>query len=543
MTNRNTLFATILSVLICFGLVSRAQAAEGDIGGGNTVEGFHALNNSTVTGGFNSGFGWYAGGFMTTGQFNTAAGAGALDVNITGNSNSAFGTGALLLNVGHHADDNTAVGTNALLHNSFSNTSPATATENTGVGFMALYSNMDGGANTAVGSGALESNLASANTAVGAGALSDNTTAVDNTAIGIAALTNNHTAPDNTAIGAYALAANDSDKSGVGEANTALGSEALNDNVRGKRNTAVGAFALLHNDTTNNAMGNRNTAVGTGSLFNNTDGAQNTAVGDDALLGNDVGVNNTALGFKAADAAIGSLSSLNTVVGALAGSNDSGPGITTGFGNVVVGAQAGQHIQAGSGNVYIGSHVDPLMGESFTIRINDGFAPAPGASASGCFIANIAGKTTGPPANSASVFIDLITGQLGTVASSERYKKDIAPMGKSSEVIYSLNPVTFHYKGDEANTPEWGLIAEEVAKVNPALAAVEKDGKPMTVRYEQINAMLLNEFLKEHKAFVEEHRTVEELKKQVAALTAGLQKVSAQLEVSKRAPQVVVNKP
>ena len=103
--------------------------------------------------------------------------------------------------------------------------------------------------------------------------------------------------------------------------------------------------------------------------------------------------------------------------------------------------------------------------------------------------------------------------------------------------------MTFHYKGDEANTPEWGLIAEEVAKVNPALAAVEKDGKPMTVRYEQINAMLLNEFLKEHKAFVEEHRTVEELKKQVAALTAGLQKVSAQLEVSKRAPQVVVNKP
>ena len=115
-------------------------------------------------------------------------------------------------------------------------------------------------------------------------------------------------------------------------------------------------------------------------------------------------------------------------------------------------------------------------------------------------------------------------------------------MDKTSEVIFSLRPVTFHYKGDVTNTPEWGLIAEEVAKVTPDLIILAKEGKPRSVRYEQIDAMLLNEFLKEHKAFVEEHRTVEELKKQVAALTAGLQKVSAQLEVGKSAPQVVENK-
>jgi hypothetical protein len=142
-----------------------------------------------------------------------------------------------------------------------------------------------------------------------------------------------------------------------------------------------------------------------------------------------------------------------------------------------------------------------------------------------------------------------VDGQLGTVPSSARYKKDIDPMGKSSEAIYSLRPVTFHYKGDETNMPCFGLIAEEVEKVHPDLILKDKEGKPMTVRYEQINAMLLNEFLKEHKAFIEEHRTVQEqgariarLEKQIKALTAGLQKVSAQLEVSSPARQVVENK-
>jgi len=109
------------------------------------------------------------------------------------------------------------------------------------------------------------------------------------------------------------------------------------------------------------------------------------------------------------------------------------------------------------------------------------------------------------------------------------------------EALFALKPVTFHYKReiDPASTPQLGLVAEEVEKVNPDLVVRDKEGKPYSVRYDQVNAMLLNEFLKEHKACVEEHRTVEELKKEVAALTAGLQKVSAQLEESKAAPQMV----
>src|SRR5262249_14135366 len=134
-------------------------------------------------------------------------------------------------------------------------------------------------------------------------------------------------------------------------------------------------------------------------------------------------------------------------------------------------------------------------------------------------------------------------GQLGTAPSSARFKDEIKPIDKTSEAILRFNPVTFRYKKelDPKGIPQFGLVAEEVEKVDPALITRDRDGKPYTVRYDAVNAMLLNEFLKEHKAFVEEHRTVEELKKQVAALTAGLQKVSAQLEVSKAAPQTVLN--
>jgi predicted ribosome quality control (RQC) complex YloA/Tae2 family protein len=131
-------------------------------------------------------------------------------------------------------------------------------------------------------------------------------------------------------------------------------------------------------------------------------------------------------------------------------------------------------------------------------------------------------------------------GQLGTVASSERFKKDIATMDKASEGILSLRPVTFHYKSDTKSTPQFGLVAEEVAKVNPDLVMRDKNGEIYTVRYDAVNAMLLNEFLKEHDAFVQEQRKVQLLEKQVEKLTAGLQKVSDQLEQSKAAPQAVV---
>ena len=147
------------------------------------------------------------------------------------------------------------------------------------------------------------------------------------------------------------------------------------------------------------------------------------------------------------------------------------------------------------------------------------------------WISNIYGVTT-QSGTSAPVIVSN-TGQLGTVASSERFKKNIS-MEKSSEAILSLRPVTFHYKTDTQDIPQFGLIAEEVAKVNPALVLPDKDGRPYTVRYDAVNAMLLNEFLKEH-------RKVEQLQKQVEALTAGLQKVSAQLELNRAVPQTVLN--
>jgi septal ring factor EnvC (AmiA/AmiB activator) len=167
-------------------------------------------------------------------------------------------------------------------------------------------------------------------------------------------------------------------------------------------------------------------------------------------------------------------------------------------------------------------------------------------------------NTTTENATTAPVIVSA-DGQLGTVVSSERFKKDIAGMEKSSEAILSLRPVTFHYKTDRKGTPQFGLIAEEVAKVDPALVLTDKEGKPFTVRYEAVNAMLLNEFLKEHKAFLKEQgkvakqeATITQLKaelqataarqqKQIEMLSAGLQKVNAQLQVSKAAPRTVSN--
>ena len=165
------------------------------------------------------------------------------------------------------------------------------------------------------------------------------------------------------------------------------------------------------------------------------------------------------------------------------------------------------------------------------------------------FVAGIDGSTVG--ASNAPVLINP-NGQLGTGVSSARFKKDIDPMGKTSEAIFSLKPVTFHYKGDETNIPQFGLIAEEVAKVNPALILVDKEGKPYSVRYEQVNAMLLNEFLKEHRK-VEKlqddfQNTVAQQQKEIRALTtqlkeqgAQIQKVSAQIQTNKPALQMVVN--
>jgi Chaperone of endosialidase len=156
-----------------------------------------------------------------------------------------------------------------------------------------------------------------------------------------------------------------------------------------------------------------------------------------------------------------------------------------------------------------------------------------------CFIGNIRDVQT-QNADAIPVVIDS-AGQLGTASSSAKFKKEIKPMDKASEAVLGLKPVTFDYKSDKTATPQFGLIAEEVAKVNPDLVVRDKNGEIYTVRYDAVNAMLLNEFLKEHKTVQDQGATIAELKQEIAALAAGLQKVSAQLEANKPAPQVVNN--
>ena len=214
-----------------------------------------------------------------------------------------------------------------------------------------------------------------------------------------------------------------------------------------------------------------------------------------------------------------------------------------------MGAGAGGNLTTGSNNIDIGNR--GVAGESDTIRIGTT------GTHTNTFIAGISGVTV---AGGVGVIVDT-NGQLGTVVSSARFKDEIKPMDKASEAILALKPVTFRYKHelDPEGIPQFGLVAEEVEKVNPDLVARDDQGKPYTVRYEAVNAMLLNEFLKEHRKVEKQQATIAELKstvaqqqkgfqsrlaeqqKQLEALTAGLQKVSAQLEASKPAPQVVNN--
>jgi trimeric autotransporter adhesin len=386
---------------------------------------------------------------------------------------------------------NTAEGTNALKN-------LTTGTGNTAAGWYSLFTNSTGSFNTAVGAGTLLLNTSVENTAAGAGALLSNTTGNRNTASGAFALLNNATGFNNTATGANALLSNT-----AGNNNTATGLNALLANTTGNSNTANGAFALFDNTT-----GNNNTANGVNALRSNTTGANSTATGENALGANTTGNSNTANGYFALSS--NSAGGNNVAIGNSALDNN-----TTGVGNTALGFGAGDTQTTGSNNVYIGSGMSGVAGE------NDS-----------CYIRSIFGQTS---AGGNQVFINN-NNKLGTMTSSKRFKKDICPMDKASETLFSLKPVLFRYKKeiDLAGTSQFGLVAEDVEKVNPDLVVRDKEGKPYSVRYDQVNAMLLNEFLKEH-------REVQELKKQVAALTAGLQKVSAQLEASKPAPQVVKN--
>src|SRR6266481_3118358 len=261
-----------------------------------------------------------------------------------------------------------------------------------------------------------------------------------------------------TAAGDHALQAL---TSGVG--NTALGTFSLFSVTTGSFNTAVGAGALDLNTA------DSNTATGAAALLFNTTGTENTANGTAALELNETGSQNTASGAFALFS--NTTGNFNTAIGHNTLANN-----TTGSNNVVLGNGSGGGITTVNGVICIGS--------------------AGANVASSCFIAQIRGKTT-HNANAIPVVIDSAD-QLGTLSSSRRFKKEITPMDKASEAILALKPVTFHYKSDETNTPCFGLIAEEVAQVNPDLVVRDDKGEIYTVRYDAVNAMLLNEFLKEH---------------------------------------------
>ena len=367
------------------------------------------------------------------------------------------------------------------------------------------------------------------NTAKGQNALLGLTTGTFNTAIGLFSLQSLTDGSFNTGVGAGTLFSNTADQ------NTATGAGALFSTATGFANTANGAFALF-----SNTFGNGNTAVGNQALFNSTAGGENTAVGNTALVSNTVGQLNTAVGF-------GSLvhnttGSQNTAIGVAALVSN-----TTGTGNTAVGGLgACRNVESASNVICIGADVA-------------------GADVSNtCFIGSIRGVTT-QNADAIPVVIDS-GGQLGTVSSSQRFKNQIKPMDKVSESLLRLTPVTFHYKSDKTNTAQFGLIAEEVAKVNPDLVVRDNKGEIYTVRYDAVNAMLLNEFLKEHRKveaqksrLEKQETTISELKSIVAqqgkgfeselaeqrqaikVLTAGLEKVNARLYRSTSAAKAVAD--
>jgi len=325
-----------------------------------------------------------------------------------------------------------------------------------------------------------------------------------------------------------------------GASNCAFGSGALYLNRNGAFNTAIGRSALFnntssdntavgHNALTSNSDGFQNTATGTNALAGNSGGSFNTAIGVVALLVNNTGSNNTAIGVGALVKDISGAA--NTAIGQDALAN------STGSNNIALGTTAGWNVTTAHNVICIGT-----TGQN----VNDSF-----------YIGNV--FETSIDADNLPVRIDF-RGRLGTQSSSRRFKDHIAPMDEASETILALRPVTFHYKDDSKCRPEFGLIAEEVAQVDPNLVARDKEGKPYTVRYDQVNAMLLNEFLKEHKkvqqleaASAQQRNdfeaTIAELRKEMAGVVARsrdqeekIQKVSAQVELNKTVSRKVANK-
>jgi hypothetical protein len=369
------------------------------------------------------------------------------------------------------------------------------------------------GSNTAEGTQALQSLTTGVwNTALGFQALFSDTTGSSNTATGLRSLFSNVSGANNTATGVLALGGNTN-----GFNNTAIGWSALRVNATGAHNTAVGVNALFNNNTSGN------TAVGRDALFANTTGGNNNAFGRGALDSNTTGPFNNAHGNGALGDNINGFG--NNAFGDFALGNN-----VTGDANTAIGDLAGINI-TGSGNVLIGQNVFGVAGENNTTRI----------------------RNIGTTPLNTGMFVEVdANGKLGFITSSRRYKHDIEPMDEASEALFALKPVTFRYNGeiDPAHAKMFGLIAEDVAEVSSNLAVRNAKGEVIAIRSDSINAMLLNEFLKEHRRVEELQATVAQQQKGMEVLTAQLkeqaaqiQKVSAQLETSKPASKVVVNTP
>jgi hypothetical protein len=359
---------------------------------------------------------------------------------------------------------NTAMGTDALLnvdlgesgcHNTASGEdalySDTSGSYNTATGFSSLYSNTTGNNHTAAGYDSLYSNSAgNNNTAAGYDSLYYNSTGNNNTATGFNSLYYNSTGTNNTATGMDALYANT-----TGAGNTAAGYEALYSNTAGTYDTASGDGALFHNTT-----GQQNSAFGVYALHNNRAGNTNTATGVDALYSNTSGSSNIAQGYKA------------------------GYDLTTGNYNIDIGNVG---VAAESGVIRIGTSAQQVQ----------------------TFIAGINSSTV----TGAGVVVDPLTGQLGVLASSERFKTAISPMGSDTAKLAQLRPVSFRLKSDAKGTRQFGLIAEEVAKIYPELVIRNGSGRIDGVRYDELAPMLLNEVQQQQTKIAaqsEEMRTMQE---------------------------------
>lgn len=341
-------------------------------------------------------------------------------------------------------------------------------------------------ATTKLGKNALKYNTGANNTAIGFYTMNPNyfCTAIgvpNPCCIGAQKGTCGTSGTNNTAVGAGALTSMTS-----GGSNTALGDSALLSNSTGRQNVAVGSEALFASTNSDN------TAVGSAALRNTTTGNINTAVGKGALVANTIGQANTGLGVNAL---------FNN---------------TTGRGNTAIGSYAGYNLTTGNFNIYIRN--DGVAEESDTIRI--------GTYQTATYIAGISGATS---ADGVAVFVDG-AGHLGTITSSARFKEGIEDIGDGSSALMKLRPVRFHYKQDvdPSGIEQYGLVAEEVAKVYPDLVVYDEKGEPQTVRYHFVNALLLNEVQRQARRAEAQEREIEAQRQKNDALAAEVRRMTAE---------------